>query len=292
MKVEPISAVRRALPWIVTAGIFAVIFARIDRGLFWSNVLAADGVALAAGMAMFVPIISGSVERWRWMLRGHAELPFRTGVKIFLAATSLNSVVPSKLGDLAKAIFLHNEGITYLERASNSMLLEKILDLAGLCSVFSFGFLIVDVRNPVTGFVGAFSIAVFAGTAVYLTAHQPWNRLFPIAARSLARWTTLSLILKDSPRFTADLAAHPVRLGLIVLASPLLWVLHMIQIFFFFRALNAEVPFALVLALTPVAILVGLLPLSIAGMGTRDAALVVLFLPWRIVPRRSRSCAP
>ena len=126
------SLTRRVLPWVVTLGIFALIFSSIDRDLFWANLLDADPVALAAGLLMFFPIISGSVERWRWMLHDHADLPFWTGVKIFLAATSLNSVVPSKLGDLGKAVFLHNQGITDLERASNSVLLEKILDLAGM----------------------------------------------------------------------------------------------------------------------------------------------------------------
>ncbi len=274
------SLTRRVLPWVVTLGIFALIFSSIDRDLFWANLLDADPVALAAGLLMFFPIISGSVERWRWMLHDHADLPFWTGVKIFLAATSLNSVVPSKLGDLGKAVFLHNQGITDLERASNSVLLEKILDLAGLCTVFLFGFMVADVGDPVTRFVAAFSIAVLAGTGVYLTAHRPWNRLFPATAHMLGRWPTLRSILEDSPRFTGDLAARPARLIAIVLASPLLWVLHTAQIYFFFRALNADVPFLLVLALTPVAILVGLLPLSIGGMGTRDAALVALFLPW------------
>jgi hypothetical protein len=99
-----------------------LIFSSIDRDLFWANLLDADPVALAAGLLMFFPIISGSVERWRWMLHDHADLPFWTGVKIFLAATSLNSVVPSKLGDLGKAVFLHNQGITDLERTSNSVL--------------------------------------------------------------------------------------------------------------------------------------------------------------------------
>lgn len=197
------SLTRRVLPWVVTLGIFALIFSSIDRDLFWANLLDADPVALAAGLLMFFPIISGSVERWRWMLHDHADLPFRTGVKIFLAATSLNSVVPSKLGDLGKAVFLHNEGITDLERASNSVLLEKILDLAGLCTVFLFGFMVADVGDPVTRFVAAFSIAVLAGTGVYLTAHRPWNRLFPAAARMLGRWPTLRSILEDSPRFTS-----------------------------------------------------------------------------------------
>jgi glycosyltransferase 2 family protein len=277
---KPRSTLRRLLPWVVTVGIFTVIFSQIDRGAFWASLRGADLGALAIAIALFVPIISGSVERWRWMLKDHATLPFRTGVRIFLAATSLNSVMPSKLGDLGKAIFLEREGITDLERASSSVLLEKILDLAGLCCVFLAGYALGTVRDGVTFVVLLFSVTVLVGTSAYLTAHHPRNHMFPMAARLLARWPALHRIVQDSPRFTAELATRPWRLGTIIAVSPALWVLHMIQIFYFFRALNSDVDFLLVMALTPIAILVGLLPLSVAGMGTRDAALVGLFLPW------------
>ena len=70
----------------------------------------------------------------------------------------------------------------------------------------------------------------------------------------------------------------------ILAVSPALWALHILQVFFFFEALNADVSLLLVAGLTPIAILVGLLPISVAGMGTRDAALVGLFLPWVPAP--------
>jgi hypothetical protein len=162
-----------------------LIFSSIDRDLFWANLLDADPVALAAGLLMFFPIISGSVERWRWMLHDHADLPFRTGVKIFLAATSLNSVVPSKLGDLGKAVFLHNEGITDLERASNSVLLEKILDLAGLCTVFLFGFMVADVGDPVDASLRRSALSSWSTTETHASARvhpQIWVQLLPAIA--------------------------------------------------------------------------------------------------------------
>ena len=39
-------------------------------------------------------------------------------------------------------------------------------------------------------------------------------------------------------------------------------------------------PTTAILGLVPVAIIIGLIPITLAGIGTRDAALIVLFSPW------------
>jgi uncharacterized protein (TIRG00374 family) len=66
----------------------------------------------------------------------------------------------------------------------------------------------------------------------------------------------------------------------ISLTSIFIWFLHLLQIWLFILALKAWVPFLTNLALSPLAILAGLLPLTFAGVGTRDAALVLFYQPY------------
>ena len=56
-----------------------------------------------------------------------------------------------------------------------------------------------------------------------------------------------------------------------------LWLTHLIQIWLFTVALEASVPFSVCASLSAVALMAGQLPLTVAGVGTRDLALVVLF---------------
>jgi hypothetical protein len=58
----------------------------------------------------------------------------------------------------------------------------------------------------------------------------------------------------------------------------------LLQIWFFILALNAWTPFLTNLALSPLAILAGLLPLTFAGVGTRDAALIAFYQPYFNAP--------
>jgi glycosyltransferase 2 family protein len=73
---------------------------------------------------------------------------------------------------------------------------------------------------------------------------------------------------------------HRLRLVVVALTSTGIWFLHLLQIWMFTIALRTDVPLLSALALAPLALLAGLLPLTFAGIGTRDAALVLLFAPY------------
>jgi uncharacterized membrane protein YbhN (UPF0104 family) len=62
----------------------------------------------------------------------------------------------------------------------------------------------------------------------------------------------------------------------IVLFSLLLWLGHLFQIWMFTVALNVPIPFAVCASLAAIVLMAGQLPLTFAGLGTRDLALVVL----------------
>jgi hypothetical protein len=76
-----------------------------------------------------------------------------------------------------------------------------------------------------------------------------------------------------------------VRLAKVTLTSVFIWFLHLLQIWLFILALRAWVPFLTNLALSPLAILAGLLPVpTFGGAGTRDGALVALYAPYFATP--------
>jgi uncharacterized membrane protein YbhN (UPF0104 family) len=62
----------------------------------------------------------------------------------------------------------------------------------------------------------------------------------------------------------------------VVLFSCLLWLVHLTQIWMFTIALGAPMPFAASASLSAVALLAGQMPFTVAGLGARDVALVML----------------
>ncbi|TIS58452.1 MAG: hypothetical protein E5W91_08240 [Mesorhizobium sp.] len=72
----------------------------------------------------------------------------------------------------------------------------------------------------------------------------------------------------------------PIRaLGVITL-SVVIWGAHLLQFWLFSQALNGHVPVLENAAFATLSILVGLLPFTFAGIGTRDAAVVFFYAPY------------
>ena len=66
--------------------------------------------------------------------------------------------------------------------------------------------------------------------------------------------------------------------------SLFLWLMHLFQIWLFVLALNSNVPFLDNAAMASLAIFIGLLPFTLAGIGTRDAAIIFFYQPYIGVP--------
>lgn len=209
-----------------------------------------DGAWLAAALVLFVPQTAVSAWRWQGLAGGVHRLSFTTALRQTLAASAVNLVVPSKLGDLSKAGMLPRQ---VMKQTAGLVMLEKGSDVAALLGLLVLGCLGI---HPA-------ALAAMAAMALVATAWGFAGRLSggPSAAANGA------LRSLSSVRRAAAVAS----------SSMLLWMLHLAQFDLFLRAAGVEVSAADVLARVPVAIFAGLIPLTLWGVGTRDGALVWLF---------------
>jgi uncharacterized membrane protein YbhN (UPF0104 family) len=70
----------------------------------------------------------------------------------------------------------------------------------------------------------------------------------------------------------------------IVWVTLLIWFLYLLQIWLLAAALNAPIPLLSSFGLSALALLAGLAPMTLAGVGTRDAATIYLFAPFIAAP--------
>lgn len=203
----------------------------------------------------------------------NCSLSFLEAVKVTLAGGTFNSLVPSKLGDLSRAYFLKQEGKLNLKRGLNSIFLEKLLNFSTLCLLFLIGLTFVEQRGDLKVGMALFGLTILLLTLAWFLVDFKENRLL----RFLSRKGKLSEMMVDARELVTELKGDVKRLLLIFLLSLVLWILNFFQIYLFFVALHAILPLRVVFGLVPAAILVEMLPVTISGMGTRDAALILLF---------------
>lgn len=226
------------LKYALAAATLGALYYAADWRAVCKALRAVELDALFAALALFVPQTIVSAWRWRWLGGAGKPLAFGESLSCTLAASGLNLFLPAKVGDLCRGA-LHCRDFRGIGSGVFGTLLEKIADVAVLLLLIGLGL------------IGA------ATSAVTL-----------LCALGLIHWMSTEWA-KDWPRWQ-----HWVRLAW---HTGLLWALHMVQIACFFHAAGIDVSSNAFLARMPIALFAGLIPLTPCGLGTRDAALMVLF---------------
>jgi uncharacterized protein (TIRG00374 family) len=269
--------------WLLTVAaslaILALLWRAIDLHAIASALRSARPGWVLAGLAMVAPLTV--VTAWRFCLLSRTDLSLPASLRLILAASTLNLALPSKMGDIAKAWVLHRRYGFAGERALALVVFEKMIDLGALLA-WGVAALCVTARSSaalIAAGVLAVVLAVLlvalsparAGPAVLQRASEALpRRMRPGVERFALQWAELTRW------FWSDR-----WLGLLVaLVSLALWAAHLTQVWLLARAIGPNVPWAPSLAAAALAILAGLMPFTVAGIGTRDAAIVVLFSPW------------
>jgi len=199
----------------------------------------------------------------------------------------MNLVLPSKLGDLTKGVFLKQTGNARPQAVDERRRVREdarcrgpgVHDVAGVVALLVSGTPVPLARNAAL-FAGA--MAIVAVTAVTLLYFVPADAI-PFLRRIIDYCGRKQRLRRFHELFLAShetislLQSRGARRWLIVAMSLLIWVFHLGQIYLFFLSLNAPAPFFQFASLVPLAIFIGLLPISIAGFGTRDAAIIAFF---------------
>lgn len=273
---------RLALRWGALAcsmAILAVIYAHIDLRVMAQRLWGADPLWLGAALICFLPQVLVSATRWWLMGEGWAHMSWGESLGMVMAGKALNALLPSKLGEMSKAYFLKQRASQAFAKGVPAVFMEKILDLAGLCSWMLLGAALAPSSSQAMKAAWIISVGVIGGTVMML--FLPMGRwLGPMAAQGRGlRMRFGEMLLGWDWLLTRWRGKKFVLMGVTGL-SFLLWGLHLLQIYLFFPSLGQSMEPSTVLAYVPLSLLVGLLPISLAGMGTRDTALILLFAPY------------
>lgn len=273
---------RRYLSIAASLLILAFIYWRIDVHQLLGTLARADVALLVAALAMVVPTTGLSAWRFKHMSPPAARIGMGSALRLTLAASAMNMVLPSKMGDIAKAHFVRRHGTIDGGLAFSVTIHEKALDLLALLAWCVFGLVIYQPKSvAIWGALVATLLGLTAGVSA-IALRRPADFGLALVQRFLGeRWQRAALQLQSGWSGARDQwlgsRGNAIR---VISTSVLIWFLHLFQIWLFILALRASVPLLTSLGLTPLALMIGLLPFTFAGIGTRDAALILLYAPY------------
>jgi len=242
-------------------------------------------------LGFLISVILSIIGGWRYSffpkLIGFNDYPkFSTSFKSYFLASSINLVLPSKLGDLGKGIICEKiDNKKYPFEIHIFSLYEKVSDLfaiffIGSISSLLFRFFTLNI-NQVNYFshidffmVDKFELLIYIFTILLFFLLLPFNYIKRIHGfRKYLPPKIYSLISFGSNFSFRNFFAYQLN-------SLITWFLHLLQICIFAKSININLfslPGLLIIVYT---ILFGLLPISFGGVGTREAVLVFFLSPY------------
>ncbi|HPS01044.1 MAG TPA: lysylphosphatidylglycerol synthase transmembrane domain-containing protein [Candidatus Sumerlaeota bacterium] len=251
----------------VSGGLVAWLVSRMDLAAARTTLQNARTAWLGAAFCFtaLMPILA--TVRWLGVLRAQEvsrHFPPAHALRAVMMANVLNSLLPSKAGDLIKAVYLRQHG--GLTVGVGTVVLERLVDLGVLGALGLVGALVSGVPwGLVTGLVLTGGVAVvltILGLGVF-----PGKRWFP---RKI-----VNLVDSTSEVFR-KWGADPIAVAMTVGGSLLHWNLAGLTVCSLVAAFGGGVGWAHAYSIFPLALLAGLVPATMSGVGTRDMAFVQL----------------
>ncbi len=243
--------------WTVTAGALGWLFWRTPLSDVWAALShAAPWTVPAILIAAALVYLADGYAMWKtfgWFL---AKLPLRE-IMVVRGATYLLAIINYSIGQGAIVYFVHRARGVPVMRGVATVLLIMGTNLLTLLLVVTLGFLLPGTQPK--GLAPAVAL-VWAGLAVYvlvLTLRPKWLMSRPI----------FDVLLQ------AGLAGH---LRAVLVRFPHVIALIAVELAAL-RGFGVDVPWAAALGAIPVVLLVSALPISVQGLGTTQAAMVLLF---------------
>jgi hypothetical protein len=214
---------------------------------------------LAFSCALPIPLLSA--VRWLGVLRVvDSAFPFALALRGSMLGAFLNCLLPSKGGDVAKSFVA--AGRLGGAAGLGSVVVERLADLVSLGLLGLFAALLGHRVGALGGGLAIAAATIVLSLVLFMPVHRLPARLQAEAGefRNVAkRWI-------GSPR----------NIFVTMIGSSTTWLLGGLVVCCLIKAVAPGAPFTLGFGVYPAAVLAGLLPVAMSGIGVRDAAFAAL----------------
>jgi uncharacterized protein (TIRG00374 family) len=237
---------------------------------------------LLACLFIIPPQVFIKSERWRYLLKqqGH-RIKALDSFMIYMSATLFGSITPGRAGELAKVYYLQKQGMP-IGRAFSSVVVDRVFDLYFLGLVASSGLIVLKPwpRADNLGLLGIFMLLLGPLTSSFI--------LKKIKASSAGNQSSKKPGLQGKVIYWIK----EVNEGIKSIKSSGQWwtafltifgfIIFYFQLFLVAQAFQLPLSYLQVVFVMAFSSLVGLIPITVAGIGTREVTLLIFLSPLHI----------
>jgi uncharacterized protein (TIRG00374 family) len=253
----------------ISATLLYFIATNFEIGSAGTRLTSINYIFIFPAFLLFLLLLVNNTVRWLIVLKAiGAELQFYTTLKILYISVFFNQAFPSTIGgDVLKIFLARNSGIN-VKSAINSVMLERVATLSGLILLVMMcqPFLLVRIDDNTAKYVfPILALIAILGIIVLMLLDQLPDRLHKLSfVRGLSNFAVDAKKIFLSPSNTSIVIFLGIT-GNILIAS---------IAYFTAKAISIDITILDCFVLIPPVILISILPISIAGWGVRESAMV------------------
>jgi uncharacterized protein (TIRG00374 family) len=264
---------------LVGLALFAYIIARVGAGQIASALLDFNPVyAIPLLLVVGLNVLIKSIK-WKIVITSYGfNYSLRNVCKAFLAGMFAGLITPGRVGDFIRAFYLKEKDAS-LGGSLSTVVVDRVLDIIALVifSLFALAWLSTSFGVPVsfTAILGLFLLIL----SVYLVTYRKMIEkvLRPIFHMFVPE-KYKTIIKMDFEDFYSTMHAASTRgIAVAFFLGVISWLLTGLEGYVIGLSLGINAPYHYFLFFLSLLTLVELLPISISGIGTREAAAILLF---------------
>jgi uncharacterized protein (TIRG00374 family) len=269
--------------------LFVLILTRVDLSSLGRTLSQVDPILLLLSIPFFIPAFMIKSVRWGIILQEQGcNTSLRDRFLFNLAGFYVGAITPGRLGEFVRVLYLREQRIPTVT-ALFSVFLERVLDMLVIGAV---SLLAIPLVLPQIGLGVAAPVAL---TAVLTACLFLWLITRLACSERILGWTRRLLPESVGERITGwmhdfkqTIAELTFQTTLVAVFLTLLSIVVMYtQLYLLILALHIELSFLYMSGMTAAAQLIALLPVTISGIGTRDAVFIYAFRNFGLAPEQA-----
>jgi uncharacterized protein (TIRG00374 family) len=270
----------------VTAAILGVLLSRASLGDLALRLASVGVQTVLVSIGILLLVVLAIAVRWQIVLRQFgAVASFGPVVRFTLIGGFFNQVLPSGMGGDAFRIWYARSFGLSTGRALASVLVDRIFGLFAIAAIIAGGVpfvLWMNIPGPLMTAAAIVVVLLLAGVALFLRLDAAERPLAQLLQR-LAPAKVGALVLRGvagaawTARNSREMLQSWPRGAVVLLISIGCQLLIGFVVFLLLRSMGQSIALGPVLFLFPFVQLLSLVPVSFAGWGLREGAMVVAF---------------
>lgn len=257
-----------------------IILTKIDLRLLLDNLSDINLSLYFFVLFLNVPQFFIKSFRWNQLLKQQKVIYSALGsFNIYISSIFIGFITPGRLGEFIKAVYLKSDYSISLSKGMSSVLIDRLFDLYLLLILALIGIWKFDILGKLSN-TSIFLLTIFILSPLLIFNKQLMRNVFGLLYKSVIKKKTQlrdKIEEKFEDFYNGINQLINLKLMFSVFLTCLSYSVFFVQCYLIAIAMGISINLITITLFMSIANLISFIPISISGLGTRDAILIYLF---------------